>query len=85
VVDPVLEELVAEQRLGLADRGLQDGDRVAGALGGGDRAGERDLGPVVDTPPRRQIPPVRLSSSEKSVCHTRLRRVGGSRNTARRA
>ena len=27
----------------------------------------------------------RLCSSEKSVCHKRLRRVGGSRKTARRA
>ena len=36
--------------LGLVDRGLQGGDRVAGALGGGHRAGQAGLGPVVDHP-----------------------------------
>jgi hypothetical protein len=32
----------------------------------------------------RQIPPPVVSNSEKSVCHTRLRSVGGSWNTCRR-
>jgi hypothetical protein len=85
VVDAVLEELVAEQRLGLVDRGLDGGDGLAGALHGGDRAGQAGLGPVVNHPLMRQMPPARLSSSLKSVCHTLLRRVGGSRNTARLA
>jgi hypothetical protein len=43
VVDAVLEELVAKQRLGLVDRGFQGGDRVAGGLGGGDGAGQGEL------------------------------------------
>jgi hypothetical protein len=34
----------------LVDRGLQGGDRVAGALGGGHRAGQAELGPVLDHP-----------------------------------
>ena len=44
-VDAVPEELIAEQDLGLVDRGLQGGDRVAGALGGGDWAGQAGLSP----------------------------------------
>jgi hypothetical protein len=56
---------VAEQRLGLVDRGLDGGDHVAGALGGGHWAGQAVLAQSSTTPLMRQMPPARLSSSQQ--------------------
>jgi hypothetical protein len=76
---------VAAQQLGLVDRGLHGGDRVAVPWVVVTGQARQSLAQSSTNPPMRQIPPARLSSWLKSVCHTRLRRVGGSRNTARRA
>lgn len=84
-VDEIGDQRRAEDLAGVLAGGLQRAGRLAPGLRRGDRAGQTELGDVVDDADSCQVPPARVSSSVKSVCQTRLRRVGGSWNVCLRA
>jgi hypothetical protein len=81
----ILEQLMTEQPPGLADRDFEGLDRIARRGRAGDRRRQAQLGRVVDDGQDPPGPPAVVSNSVKSACQTRLRRAGGSTNTARRA
>ena len=74
----------AENAFGLVDGRVETRERIDAAAGRGDPGGEAVLGGVVDDCADAPDPTARCSNSLKLVCQTRLRSVGGSRNTLRR-
>jgi hypothetical protein len=75
------EVVEVEDPFGLDNGPAEATERILAARRRGDGGGEAVLGGVVDDSQIRQIPPRAVSNSERSICQTRFRRRGGSRNT----
>ena len=71
--------------LGLSLGGVESGAQVRRCLRRRHRTGQHHLGDVVDDAAELPGPSAPVSNWEKSACHIRFRRVGGSANAARRA
>ena len=71
----------AQNALCFVDGQLKTAQSIGAATGGGNGEGQAVFGGVVDDGADPPDAAVVVSNSEKSVCQTRLRAVGGSRNT----
>ena len=86
-VGEVLDPGDAQQGLDFGEGGFENRNVVAGGFADRDRARQVDLGPLVHhgaEVPGAPSGGAADSNSEKSACHSRLRRAGGQTNASRR-